>query len=148
MSREKVSSTKARAIIRMHELGFAVAKISSLLNVSRVTVYDHINPNGYRARLRRVNTSNRGQHLTVRECPKKCELCKAESKKLYFHVLTKKRLSAGLWLCNSCNVFCDICDNIGTPGLLKRAITYFDLVDSMVPEENQEYISKMSKQNE
>lgn len=141
MGREKISDTKARAIVRMRELGFSVAKTSSLLGVSKITVYDHINPSGYRDRLRRATTSNREKHPTAKECPKRCQLCKAENRKLYFHVLAKKRLPPGLWLCNSCSVFSDICDDIGTSGVLKRANDYFNQVGQLVPRENESSIS-------
>ncbi len=148
MGNEKISDTKVRAIMRMRELGFTVARISSILDISRVTVYDHINPVSYKNRLRRVTTSNREKHPTVARRPKRCELCKIGERKLSFHVLTKEKLLIGLWLCSSCNTFGDICDDIGTPGLLKKAILYFDLVDHLMPGENESKISenKVSKE--
>lgn len=138
MSRAKISDTKVRAILRMRELGFTVARISGLLGVSKVTVYDHINPDGYRDRLRRTTTSNQEKRIIPAERPKKCRLCGVEGTKLYFHVLSKKKLLVGLWLCNSCNMFGDICDDIGTPGLLKRATLYFSMVDRLAPQDSEE----------
>lgn len=63
MGKEKLSATKVKAIVRMKELGFTVVKISELLGVSRVTVYDHINPEYYKARLERSASYRRRVRL-------------------------------------------------------------------------------------
>ena len=128
MSRQKISDTKIEAMFKMKELGFSMTKIAVILGVSRLTINDHLNPESYKIRLKRVRASRRQtvldntslttlpsilKYLQRRPHAVTCGLCGAYNERLYYHYWDKDHIDIGVWVCSSCRIIAENADRIG-----------------------------------
>lgn len=140
MSRKKISDVKVEAIVKMKELGFTVVKISELLKVSRLTVYDHLHPDKYADRLKRskdyqrrtmicTGASKEGttviKHLEKRPYTEVCELCETRSKRLHYHHWISDNPSIGVWVCFNCHRVAELIDEKGASEVSKIVSRYY-----------------------
>lgn len=146
MSRQKISEVKVKAIIRMAELGFTVSKISKLLGISRLTVYDHLHPDKYLDRLNRVKDYSRKSYLMIgsskdnvvairglnkRSYTNKCEVCGKISKRMYYHHWDTSYPDVGIWACYKCHRLAELVDSEGAQAV-SRAVVGYSLLKSSV----------------
>lgn len=155
MSRQKISDTKIKAIAKMKELGFSVTKIAEKLEISRLTVNDHLNPDSYNERLRRTKEYQRKNiHTTIvlggkripltdlRVKPRAgmCELCGADNTKLCYHIWDGDSPSIGVWVCADCRRITELVDRKGGPEISNVVSRYY-LLKSRITRE----IAKVSE---
>lgn len=126
MAKRKVSDVMAGNIRKMKELGYSVSEIAVTVGVSRITVYDYVNPGFYDKRSKRTLDYCRRTRLVTgtdrkapviltglskREYPGVCELCgKEQGKGLYYHHWDDEHPDIGLWLCYSCHRIAEYAD--------------------------------------